>query len=195
MGSGRVRTLAIGSCPPQSLSMTHISAAWAAAESCPSTASGFTQPWATVTAAIIAVVGALIAFAGVTKTTRTTRQENRREEKVAILTEASVAINELTRAIDRAAQKEDQTARAELIKVMDAGPLKSLGDKYSLAETKLELYGFDAAAKEAQRLSDTLYPIWETLKHDPAVSVDLTKPHADYGKALKAIQTALKELP
>jgi hypothetical protein len=51
----------------------------------------------------IAVVGALIAYAGVRKTTRTTRRENRRAEKVAVLEEACAAIHELTRAVDRVA--------------------------------------------------------------------------------------------
>lgn len=70
--------------------MTHAWITWLAADRCPALAAAMdpgwlTQPVATVTAAVIAVIGALIAYAGVTKTTRTTRRENRREEKMAVL--------------------------------------------------------------------------------------------------------------
>ncbi|WP_064280665.1 hypothetical protein [Mycolicibacterium iranicum] len=92
---------------------------------------GLSAPWATVIAALIAVVGALIAFAGVWRTTGTTRKENRRAENVAVLTEAATAIQELTRAIERVASA-DVSVRAERVTEMDAGPMKALGDKFTL---------------------------------------------------------------
>jgi hypothetical protein len=70
--------------------MTHAWTTWLAADPCPAaTDSGWlTQPKATVAAALIAVVGAVVAYLGVTKTTRTTPKESRRAEKVAVLTDA-----------------------------------------------------------------------------------------------------------
>jgi hypothetical protein len=177
--------------------MTHAWTTWLAADPCPAATNpgGLTQPWATVAAAFIAVIGALIAYAGVTKTTRTTQREKRREEKVAVLSEASAAINELTRAIDRVALTKDPTARAERVTAMNAGPMKELGDKFSMAATKLELYNFDAAAKETNALSDTLIAVWDDLRLNPANAVNLDQPHQDYDRALQAIQKALKERP
>ncbi|QNI08310.1 hypothetical protein GAN17_20105 [Mycobacterium kubicae] len=177
--------------------MSSIESIWLAADPCPAvTDPGWlTQPKATVVAAVIAVVGALIAYAGVTKTTRTTRRENRREEKVAVLTEASAAIQELTRAIDRIALTTDPAARAQQVAKMDDGPMKKLGDRYSLSETKLELYGFTDSAKAAKSLSDTLMTVWNGLRRNSNDDVDLAQSHDEYDEALKAIQTALKELP
>jgi hypothetical protein len=176
--------------------MTSALTTWLAADPCPTVTNPdwLTQPKATVAAAIIAVIGALIAYAGVTKTTRTTRRENRREEKVAVLTEATIAIQELIRAIDRIALTTDQAVRAEEVAKINAGPMKRLGDNYSLAETKLELYGFSAAAKEANTLSDTLIAVWDGLRANPANAVNLDRSHRDYDKALDAIKKALKEL-
>jgi hypothetical protein len=158
---------------------THAFTTWLAADPCPAVANpgGLTQPWATVIAAFIAVVGAGIAYAGVTKTTRTTRRENRRDEKVAVLTEASAAIQELTRAIDRIALPEDAAVRAERVAKMDDGPMKKLGDKSSMAATKLSLYGFDAAAEQAETLNDTLRVPWDSLRKDPASAVSLNDCH------------------
>jgi hypothetical protein len=175
--------------------MSNASTTWLAADSCPAaTDPGWlTQPVATVAAATIAVIGALIAYAGVTKTTRTTRRENRREEKVAVLTEASAAIHELTRAVERVALPNDPALRAQRVEQMDAGPMKELGDKYSMAATKLELYGFDTV-EETNALSDTLFAVWESLRRDPAETVSLEESRESYVKTLKAIQKALKKL-
>jgi type II secretory pathway pseudopilin PulG len=179
--------------------MTHAWTTWLAADPCPAAANPdwltwLTPPVATVLAATIAVVGALIAYAGVTKTTRTTRRENRREEKIAVLADATVAVQELIRAVDRVALTTDPTARAEQVAKMNAGPMKKLGDKYSLAETKLELYGFEAATKEVNTLSDTLIVVWDGLRANPADAVNLDQSHSDYDNALEALKKALKKL-
>ncbi|WP_166906165.1 hypothetical protein [Mycobacterium sp. DL440] len=175
--------------------MTHV---WLAADLCPPAAvdtGGLTQPWATVIAAAIAVTGALVAFCGVWRTTNTTRKENRRAEKVAVLTEATVALQELVRAVDRIDQTEDPTARTELVAKMNAGPMKKLGDKYSVAETKLELYGFKEATTAANDFADSLAEAWFSMRDNPTGEVDLTKPHNDYDKALEAYKKAMRELP
>lgn len=176
--------------------MTYPITAWLAADPCPAAtqSEGFTQPWATVVAAFIAVVGALIAYAGVTKTTRTTRHENRRDEKVAVLTEASSAIQELTRAVDRVGQPEDADVRAERVKKMDDGAMKELGDKSAMAATKLALYGFSNAAEQAETLNDTLRIPWESLRKDSAIAVSLTDSHDAYDRTQREIHKALKEL-
>jgi|GEM_PF-5460745 len=155
--------------------MTPVWTAWLAADPCPAATNPswlnwLSPPVATVSAAFIAVVGALIAYLGVTKTTRTTKRENRRAEKVAVLTEAFAPIHELTRAIDRIALPEDPAVRAERIGMMDAGPMRELGDKYSMVASKLELYGFGAAATETNTLSDTLSMVSVAMKKSSLVA-------------------------
>jgi len=103
-------------------------------------------------------------------------------------------VQELIRAIDRIALTTDLTVRAEQVAKLDAGPMKKLGDKYSLAETKLELYGFAAATKEVNTLSDTLIVVWDGLRANPADAVNLDQSHRDYDKALEALKKALKKL-
>ncbi|MDM4142509.1 MULTISPECIES: hypothetical protein [Mycobacterium] len=176
--------------------MTSALTAWLLADPCPPATQpdGLTQPWATVIAAFIAVIGAGIAYAGVTKTTRTTRRENRRDEKVAVLTEASAAIQELTRAIDRVGLPEDAAVRAARVAKMDDGPMKKLGDKSSMAATKLALYGFDAAAEQAETLNDTLRIPWDSLRKDPGTAVNLNDCHQAYDRTQREIHTALKGL-
>ncbi len=100
-------------------------AEWLAADPCPAAADPgwLTGPRATVVAAIIAVSGAVFAYLGVTKTTRTTRQENRRAEKVAVLTDAWAAVFKLARALERVNKPTDPTVRAERIAAMTAGPM------------------------------------------------------------------------
>lgn len=171
-----------------------MSQVWLAVDPCAVNVGGLTQPWATVIAAAIAVTGAVGAVIGVTITTRTTRTENRRAEKVAVLTEATIALQELVRAVDRIDQTEDPTARTELVTKMNAGPMKKLGDKYSIAETKLELYGFKDATKAANDFSDSLAEAWFSMRDNPTSTVDLTKPHSDYETALKAYKKAMREL-
>lgn len=154
--------------------------------------SWLSPPVATVTAALIAVIGALIAYAGVTKTARTTRRENRREEKVAVLVEASAAIQQLTRAVDRLALMD---ARADDVKRMDAGPMKELGDKYELTATKLELYGFSVAATATKTLSENLSSVWDAMRADPNSDVDRSRYNDQYSVALSSIKSALASLP
>jgi hypothetical protein len=175
--------------------MTHAWTTWLAADPCPAaTDPGWlTQPVATVLAATIAVVGALIAYAGVTKTTRTTRRENRRAEKVAVLEEACAAIHELTRAVDRVATPTDVIVRVERVKDMK-DEMRELGDKYSIAATKLVLYGFDAAAEETNGLNDQLSAAWDEVRGDPAKIVNLEECHKGHRTALTAIRKAIHNL-
>lgn len=144
-------------------------------------------------AAVIAVVGALIVFAGVWRTTGTTRKENRRAENVAVLTDAAGAMQDLTRAIDCVASA-DSAARVDRVTEMNAGPMKDLGDKYTMAATKLELYGFDAAAEQTQTLEDKLIAVWDGLRKNPASAVDFEPCLQDFHKALTAIKDARKKL-
>lgn len=176
--------------------MTHAWMTWIAADACPAAAdsSWLTAPRATVIAALIAVAGALIAFAGVWRTTGTTRKENRRAENVAVLMEAAAAIHELTRAIDRVALTADPAARAGLVAEMNKGPMKALGDKFTMAATKMELYGFEAAAQETYTLEDRLFAVWDGLRKNPADAVDLNPCHQDFDKALTAVKEARKKL-
>jgi hypothetical protein len=109
----------------------------------------------------------------------TARAEARRAEKVAVLTEAFGAIHELTRATGRAAMPDGTTPRAERVAKADAGPMKRLGDKYSMAATKLRLYGFTDAAKR-RTPSATPCPLHGTASEatpttPPSTSISLTQ--------------------
>lgn len=179
--------------------MYHPLTTWLAAEVCPeATNPGWlnwlTQPIATVSAALVAVIAAGIAYAGVTKTTRATRRESRRSEKVAVLIEAFTATHELTRGIGRATQAEGGMARAQRVALMDDGPMRELGNKHSIACSKLTFYGFDASAKLMNSFNDSLAEVWRIVRADPESDVDLTKPYADYDELLKEIQKAFRAL-
>lgn len=174
--------------------MTQAWTMWLAADGCATDAGWLTAPRATVIAALIAVLGALIAFGGVLRTTGTTRRENRRAESTAVLTDAATAIQELTRAVDRVALTAP-AGRASRVAEMDAGPMKALGDAFTMSATKLELYGFDAAAKETQGLEEELIALWDRLRQNPAAEVDLTPCHQRFDKTLTAIKKARTKLP
>jgi hypothetical protein len=80
---------------------------WSMAEPCPVAEvdpGWLTQPGATLGAAGIVVIAALIAYLGVLKSTSTTRRENRRAEKVAVLSEGMTAVQNYARAISRSLQ-------------------------------------------------------------------------------------------
>jgi hypothetical protein len=179
--------------------MTHALTLWLAADPPPAAANPgwlawLTPPIATVCAAFIAVIGALIAYAGVTKTTRTTRRENRRAEKVAVLTEAFAAVHGLSRAIERVNKPTDPAERAERVKAMEAGPMGELGDKYSIAATKLSLYGFDTAAKTSNTLNIALLAMWDRLCSNPATVVNEDESTEAYKAALAALHQAVADL-
>jgi hypothetical protein len=75
---------------------------------------------------------------------------------------------------------------------MNAGPMKTLGDKYTMAATKMELYGFDAAAEQTQTLEDKLIAVWNGLRQNPDNAADLKPCHQDFEKAL-SYQTCPKK--
>jgi hypothetical protein len=81
-----------------------------------------TQPIATLGAAGIAVIAALIAYLGVLKTTSTTRRENRRTEKIAVLSDGMTAVENYARAIFQIARTTDLDNRAQLIFTAERGP-------------------------------------------------------------------------
>ena len=164
------------------------------ADSCPANTEWLTQPKATVAAAVIAVIGALIAYAGVTKTTRTTRRESRRAEKVAVLTEAFGAAHELTRGVGRVVEPDDAAIRAGQVAIMDAGPMKELGNQHSMMASKLALYGFTNAATLMNTLNDTLAEIWRSIRTDPTKEISLENSYAQYDLALKAIYAEFEKL-
>lgn len=163
---------------------------------CPATidSSWLTAPRATIIAALIAVLGALIAYSGVLKTTRSARLQSLRAERVAVLSDASVAAQELTRSVHRLCQESNVDARIAQIALMDGGPMKELGDKYALAATRMQIYGFSTAAAKANALSDNLFAIWESLRKSPGEVIDLADSEETYDDAMTAIKTALQTM-
>lgn len=160
----------------------------------PADSGGLTQPKATVAAAFVAVFGALIAYAGVIKTARSTRTEKRREERLAILTEASVAIVELSHEV-AGVPLTDPSWRADTIKEMYAGPMRDLGHNITMAAAKLELYGLGASAKATNTLSSSeLSAMWDRMRRNPAEPADVEQIMQKYDKAMAILQQDLKGL-
>lgn len=72
--------------------------------------------------------------------------------------------------------------------------MKKLGDKFSVAETKLELYGFMDATKASNDFADSLALTWLSLRANPTAEVNFDQPLTDYDNALAAYKKAMKEL-
>jgi hypothetical protein len=176
--------------------MTPALTMWLAADSGPAVADtgGLSQPSATVMAALIAVIGAVVAFLGVTVTTRTTRSENRRAEKATVLTDAWAAVFKLSRALERVNKISNPTVRAERIKTMAAGPVGDLGDDHAITASKLTLYNFGAAAHAITKLNAELTTLWETIRDNPTTTADDAKATQAYKSAHQAIKDAIDGL-
>jgi hypothetical protein len=69
-----------------------------------------------------------------------------------------------------------------------------LGDTYSVAATKLSLYGFGTAAKATNKLNTELLAMWDSLCEDPAKVVNEDKSTKAYEAALAALHQAVEDL-
>ncbi|OBG82118.1 hypothetical protein A5699_06940 [Mycobacterium sp. E802] len=145
-------------------------------------------------AAVIASFGAVAAFLGVTLTTRTTRKENRRAEKVAVLSDAWSAAVKYSRALEHANKLDDPAERIANITKMKAGPMWELSDEYVVATTKLPIYKFGVAYKALLKLHDELIEVWKALRLNPTGTVDEKRATELFKSAEQAITAAVDGL-
>jgi hypothetical protein len=148
-----------------------------------------TQPWATVGAAVIAVIAAGIAYAGVVKTVRSTRRENIRKEEADVLGEGLAAVQDLARTMMRIGITTNPANRAELIRTLNAGPMEELHAAVSLAAGKLMLYGFKDVQNETNPTTMMLQNLWELVRKQPNTEIDI----ADIEMNLKASAIAFRK--
>lgn len=167
-----------------------------AVDPCPAAANagGLTQPWATVIAAAIAIVGAVVAFLGVTITTRTTRKENRRSEKVRVIGDAWSATVKFSRALERVNKIKDPAERATKIAQMAAGPMWDLSDEYVVAATKLPVYNFGVAYAALFKLHAALTAVWDALRANPTAIADESRATDLYTEAQRAVKESIEGL-
>lgn len=130
--------------------MTHATTLWLAAEPCPVAAGWFTQPVATVLSACIAVVAALIAYAGVTKTVRNTRRESRRKERADALVDGLASLQTMARTIAQTGIMTDPSERLTLVQGTAGQKMIDAADAWTLANGRLVMYGMKDALKAAE---------------------------------------------
>jgi len=147
-----------------------------------------TQPWATVGAAVLAIIGALIAYAGVTKTARSTRQETRRKERADVLTDSLTALQALSRAMLRIGITTTQTDRNDLIRELNnSGRMEELHAAASTAAAKLMLYGFTDVRQEWDPTTSLLQNLWEFVREKPETAIDVQDIQMNVSATAKAL--------
>jgi hypothetical protein len=176
--------------------MTHAQTLWLAAETCPSASDTdwLTQPRATVLAACIALIAASIAYLGVLKTTSTTRRENRRKERVDLLSDGLIAFQTYTRAILQIGHTADAELRSDLISRLNDGRIDEFNDAISLALGKLSLYGFKDIMKVAAPLGAQLVTTWQTVVAGPRTDIPTHVIAGSHNACVVAFQKAFADL-
>ncbi len=176
--------------------MQALAIVWFAAEPCPlvSDSGWLNQPTATVLAATIAVVAALIAYLGVIRTTSTTRRESRRQEKVEVLVEALAAIRSSAGEIAAIGKMVDPDERAAMVQELKKGGFGEIQDAVGLGNTKLMLYRFSDVLVTMDPLIDLISEAWVALRADPATTIDVDELGDALIQTLTAFRRALSDL-
>jgi hypothetical protein len=157
-----------------------------------------TGPRATVIAASIAVLGTLVAFAGVWRTTNTTRKETRRKERLDVLVDCATALRNYTLpllGIGRAG--EDAEARAKIVSRFTDDAVFDLNNSLGLAHNKLALYNFMHVFDAVQRTASRDIRLWDQVLDQPdrAIEpVDYDDLSMHYIKATAAFRDAIAKL-
>ena len=141
-------------------------------------------------AALIAVVAAGIAFAGVVKTTGSARRETRRKERIDVLESGLRAVQDLARAMIRFGETEPQH-RAEYVRILNAGPMDEYLTAIAMATARLLLYGFTDIANRTAPFVLRLRNLWEQARPNPTTTmVDTEQIEADVKPVLEAFVSA-----
>ncbi len=152
-----------------------------------------TQPVATLGAAGIAVIAALIAYLGVLKSTSMTRRENRRAEKVAVLSEGMTAVQNYARAIMQIART-DAEHRPQLIALLSSDRINDINEAAALTLGKLSLFDFRDATKKTTALVAVLVFVWDAVRADPSIPLDADHIEPYYKEATEALREAFARL-
>jgi hypothetical protein len=168
-------------------------------------AGGLTQPWATIIAAVIALLAASVAYCGIRVTISSTRNENRRKEdfereedrrkeKLGLLEEAAEAVRSTTRMYVLLSKKMQPTDRASFISGNDAA-FEGKHASFQMAITKLMLYKFpgDIITATADHVN-YLYDEWRNVAADPAHTLDMDKSNDGLRKSMTALHNTAATL-
>lgn len=153
-----------------------------------------TQPRATVLAALIAVIAATIAYAGVLKTTSTTRRENRRAEKAAVLVEGQVAFANLTRLLLQIALTPTPEERAASLLKLGETRLNEIFDAVAISSAKFALYGFSDVTKASNKVVAAGALAHAQWNEDLAVEFDADEIFANGRGCDAALKRAMQSL-
>ena len=163
---------------------------WLAAETClPAIDSDFfrlTQPRATLWAATIAVVAALIAYAGVTKTVRSARRESRRKERADALVDGLASLQTMARVVTQTSLMTEPSSRFALINGTAGEKMSEAADAWTRANGRLLMYGMRDVLKAAEPFiqkatlewAEMTNPVYEPKGADVLLSFDAGIPAA-----------------
>jgi hypothetical protein len=179
--------------------MIHAWTVWFAADLCPVAPvvdpDWLTAPRATVIAACLALLAAAGAYLGVMKTVRSTQRESRRKERLDALVEGAAALRNLTLPLirlDRAGR--DPHARAEVIRIFDVDRFSDLNNLCGLANTKLQLYGFDDVLDAVGPVMAQDIRVMDKLRDNPGYRFDSKQFNESFATAMTAFKEAIAKL-
>jgi hypothetical protein len=175
--------------------MTDTSIPWLS-QPCPVTTDQgwLTQPVATVLAASIAVVAALIAYAGVTKTIRSTRRESRRKEKADALVDSLASLQMMARTVAQTGIMTDPSARFALIQDTAGAKMNEAADAWTLANCRLVMYGMKDALTAAEPFIQKAQLEWAQMTTTPVYEFNGAEVLLSFNAAVPAFKKAMQSL-
>jgi hypothetical protein len=175
--------------------MTDVSTHWLA-DSCPVPVdpAWLTQPIATVLAAGIAVVAALIAYAGVTKTVRSTRRESRRKDRADALIDGLASLQAMARTVAQTGIMTSPSDRLALINGKAGEKMGEAADAWTLANGKLVMYGMQDVLKAAEPFIQRAQLEWAEMAGNPVYESKGAEVLLSFDAAVPAFKKAMKSL-
>ena len=175
--------------------MTDVSIHWLA-DPCPVPVdpAWLTQPVATVLAAGIAVVAALIAYAGVTKTVRSTRRESRRKEKADALVDGIASLQTMARTIVQTGLTTNPSDRLAMVQGAAGQKMNEAADAWTLANGRLVMYSMKDVLKAAEPFIQKAQLEWAEIVSAPMHKVDGAEVLHRFDATVPAFTKAMKSL-
>ncbi|CAM5680976.1 hypothetical protein MAUB1S_01458 [Mycolicibacterium aubagnense] len=153
-----------------------------------------TQPRATVVAACIAVVAALIAYAGVTKTVRSARRESRRKERADALIDGLASLQAMARMVGQTSIMSSPSDRFALINGEAGAKMNQAADAWTLANGKLVMYGMRDVLKAAEPFIQKAQLEWAEMAGNPVYESKAADVLVSFNAAVPAFKNAMKSL-
>jgi hypothetical protein len=175
--------------------MTHFRTWWSAAVCSPAPDLGWlTRPVATILAACIAVVAALMAYAGVTKTVRSTRRESRRKDRADALVDGLAALQTMARMTAQAGFATHPDDRVEHVQGTVGQKMNEAADAWTLANGRLVMYQMREVLSAADPLVNKAQAEWNAIVSDVNHEVDRDEVFRLYNTVVPSFRTAMKSL-